>query len=346
MAQNLNANTEDEKLLKTQVQSVFIAFDISINDEMREDPTEIIEEIIQTIENITTNVRNTKSKDGAVISAQNEAAQEESSYDNSSSKPVTLPSNARNEKLKDEKVKGEKAKAEIVIFTDNNKETKQEQAADEVSSRKISTAPAPQIPINASEEKPQTGHIFISYCHQNTTRAMQIRDLLKERGLPIWIDAEAIRGNSVEAMVNGLNYARLVIICMSDGYRQSDFCKREAEYTVLKKKTYQPVIMQEGFHMENDWLCFMVGLQNWIDLGSDLLFDANKSQFVDHVQHLFSTSKEINLSPSSAAKSHTEGTNIASEVKKWKTPDVLKWLDKEQLEDAKEMYCTLIHYTK
>ena len=134
---------------------------------------------------------------------------------------------------------------------------------------------------------PPIGHIFISYSHQQTPRAMQLKELLRERGYAVWFDAEAIKGNSVEAMVCGLNDARLVIMCLSDGYRQSEFCKREAEYTVLKKKPFQPVILQEGFRMENDWLCFVVGLQNWIDLSSDLQFNANRAQFLDHVQHLF-----------------------------------------------------------
>ena len=30
---------------------------------------------------------------------------------------------------------------------------------------------------------------------------------------------------------------------------------------MLKKKQFQPVILQEGFRMENDWLYFVVGLQ-------------------------------------------------------------------------------------
>ena len=142
--------------------------------------------------------------------------------------------------------------------------------------------------------------------------------MVRDRGLPVWFDTEAIRGNSIEAMVLGLNDARLVIMCLSDGYRQSDFCKREAEYAVLKKKPFQPVILQEGFRMENDWLCFVVGLQNWIDLSGEKQFQANKDQFVEHVQILFAGSTQIPTptAPNSntlapiAPKSHAPGTEI------------------------------------
>ena len=162
------------------------------------------------------------------------------------------------------------------------------------------------------------GHIFISYSHQTTKRAMQLRDMLRDRELPVWIDSEAIRGNTIEAMVLGLNDARLVIMCLSDGYRQSDFCKREAEYTVLKKKPFQPVILQEGFRMENDWLCFVVGLQNWIDLSGDHQFQTNKNQFIEHVQTLFGGgggSQKAAPTPASpnatlAPKAHAPGSEV------------------------------------
>ena len=205
---------------------------------------------------------------------------------------------------------------------------------------------------------------------------MQLRDMLKERGLPVWIDAEAIRGNSIEAMVLGLNDARLVIMCLSEGYRQSDFCKREAEYTVLKKKPFQPVILQEGFRMENDWLCFVVGLQNWIDLSSDKQFNANRAQFLDHVQHLFANgTASVASTPTaniaaptlSTPKQHAPGldaldapkprsgrpksgqlppltvkTTPETQVAQWKTEQVLKWLDEEKLGDVKQMYGILV----
>ena len=191
---------------------------------------------------------------------------------------------------------------------------------------------------------------------------MQLRDMLRDRGLPIWIDAQAIRGNSIEAMVLGLNDARLVIMCLSDGYRQSDFCKRETEYTVLKKKPFQPVILQEGFRMENDWLCFVVGLQNWIDLSGDHQFQTNKNQFIEHVQTLFGgggSSKKAAPTPASpnatlAPKAHAPGSEVINRPKsgqlppippnvvaesliiQWKTEQVLKWLDDEGLGNVKD----------
>ena len=219
---------------------------------------------------------------------------------------------------------------------------------------------------NSKNTIPPIGHIFISYSHQTTKRAMQLRDMLRDRGLPVWFDAEAIRGNSIEAMVLGLNDARLVIMCLSDGYRQSDFCKREAEYTVLKKKPFQPVILQEGFRMENDWLCFVVGLQNWIDLSGDHQFQTNKDQFVEHVRILFAGSTQIPAptAPSNntlaivAPKPHAIGAEIQrvpsgrpksgqlpplqpkpeAQVAQWKNDQVLKWLDDENLASLKEKF--------
>lgn len=148
---------------------------------------------------------------------------------------------------------------------------------------------------------PPIGHVFISYSIQNTKQAMQLKELLNQREIPVWIDKDTDRGNSIEAMVLGLNDARLVIMCLSDGYRQSESCKREAEYTVLKKKLFQPVIFQEGFRMEADWLCFVVGLQSWIDLSSEIQFQANKEMFVEQVQHMFHFGESVRITASVSA---------------------------------------------
>ena len=291
-----------------------MAFDISITKEMREKQDKLINDIIQSIENVKINVRNEKPN--------------------------------------------EKIEASVQLTT-----------VLEQSAKAFSTSTKAITPTPLTAQIPPIGHIFISYSHQNSKRAMQLRDMLRERGLPVWFDAEAIRGNSIEAMVLGLNDARLVIMCLSDGYRQSDFCKREAEYTVLKKKPFQPVIMQEGFRMENDWLCFVVGLQNWIDLSGEKQFNSNRAQFLDHVHHLFANgTSNVPSTPSpittaaaaSIVKSHAPGlgaprppsgrpksgqlpplsakTVSESQVARWKTEQVLKWLDEEQLGAVKEKH--------
>ena len=228
---------------------------------------------------------------------------------------------------------------------------------------KQSTAQPSQIP--------PIGHIFISYSHQNSKRVSQLGDMLKERGFPVWIDVEAIRGNTIDDIVIGLNDARVVIMCLSGSYRLSNFCKREAEYTMKIKKFFQPVIVEEGFRMEEDWLCFLVGMQNWIDLSGDLQFSANKAQFLDHVQHVFVYGTSSNVtSPSPAsittasnsftAEPHTLGLEALrltsgspmggqlpplsvkvipkAQINCWKIEQVLKWLDEEDLGDIKEKY--------
>ena len=238
------AKTKEEKMLLTEAQRLFLAMDVSINVEMRDNPQGTIKEIISIVEHIREAIR----KDKAQYAKKGDSDQKK------------------------------------------NGPTKE---------------PQPSLPFDQKGAAiPPIGHVFISYSHQNIKRAMQLRDLLKECEIPVWIDEEDLRGNSIEAMVLGLNDARLVILCLSDGYRQSEFCKREAEYTVLKVKPFQPVIVQEGFRMHNDWLCFVVGLQNWIDLSSDLLFAANKDLFLEQVYSMFYYGESLRFSaPVSATAS-------------------------------------------
>ena len=304
----------EERLLETEIQRVFMALDISINEDMRANPEGKLKEIITAIDNIKDQIRDKK------VNCTKSAEKN----------PVT---NGR-----------------------------QQQASS---------------PIHNWQSIPPIGHIFISYSTQDTKQAMNLRDLLKEREIPVWFDEETEKGNSIEAMVLGLNDARLVIMCLSDAYRQSEFCKREAEYTVLKKKLFQPVIFQEGFRMENDWLCFVVGLQSWIDLSSDMQFKANKEMFIEQVHHMFYFGESFRFSaPVSATassvinakiplqfslveksfkrRSEIQLSSITSPVNgrpksghlgpsefhvmNWNNDQVIKWLDAEGLTVLKEKY--------
>ena len=121
--------------------------------------------------------------------------------------------------------------------------------------------------------------------------------------------------------------------------------------------------------MENDWLCFVVGLQNWIDLSGEKQFNSNKAQFLEHVHHLYANgTSNVPSTPSSittaalpfTVKPHAPGSRAPnpsnerpksgqlpplcaqtvseSQIAQWKTEHVLKWLDEEQLGDVKEMH--------
>lgn len=53
--------------------------------------------------------------------------------------------------------------------------------------------------------------------------------------------------------------------------------------------------------MEADWLCFVVGLQSWIDLSSEIQFQANKEMFVEQVQHMFHFGESVRITASVSA---------------------------------------------
>ena len=117
-------------------------------------------------------------------------------------------------------------------------------------------------------------------------------------------------------------------MCLSDGYRQSRFCKRETEYTVLKKNTVPAGDSAGGLsHGERLAELVMVALQNWIDPSSEKQFQDNKDQFVEHMQHLFARSTQI---PASTAPSRQHSRNSSAKVaysRNW-NPTGSKWRPK------------------
>jgi hypothetical protein len=55
---------------------------------------------------------------------------------------------------------------------------------------------------------------------------------------------EDIHGSSLEAMAQAVERSFCVLICMTDKYKHSTYCRAEAEYSFNLKKPIVPIIMQ------------------------------------------------------------------------------------------------------
>ncbi len=88
--------------------------------------------------------------------------------------------------------------------------------------------------------KPYEGEkpfIFISYAHKDWQAVMEIVTDMHERGFRIWYDEGIEVGSEwTECIASHLAEASLMIGFVTEGYMESDNCRREMNYAVQKKK--------------------------------------------------------------------------------------------------------------
>ena len=120
--------------------------------------------------------------------------------------------------------------------------------------------------------------IMISYSHKDKVLCRKIYDQLIKTGFRVWIDFDQMHGNVMDAMAQAIEQSKTVVICMSEQYRRSNYCRAEAYYAFQRQLKLIPVLLQEHYHPDG-WLLFLVGQ----------LF------YVDFIKHDFSQAMEVLL---------------------------------------------------
>ena len=113
-----------------------------------------------------------------------------------------------------------------------------------------------------SEEKPFD--IMISYSHKDEIICKQLYAELIRIGYTVWIDFDQMHGNVMDAMAQAIEQSHTIIICMSEQYRRSNYCRAEAHYAFQRQRKIVPILLQE--HYEPDgWLLFLIGQLLYVD---------------------------------------------------------------------------------
>ena len=167
-------------------------------------------------------------------------------------------------------------------------------------------------------------HVMISYNCESRKLCMEIKNKIMEKGYDVWIDIERIEGSSLESMAKAVENSLCVLICMTEKYKQSVYCRAEAEYTFMQKIPFIPIILQANFTPDG-WLGIITGSKirvNFVkydfeDSIKKVLFQLNAAIGNDEAE---SNKIPINLNTC------TENNSI----KKWTQADVQEWLTKIQ----------------
>ncbi|UJR30185.1 hypothetical protein I4U23_017724 [Adineta vaga] len=111
------------------------------------------------------------------------------------------------------------------------------------------------------------GHVMISYNRSVTAMCLKIRDRLKALNYTVWLDVDNINGGVLESMAGAVENSSVVLICMNEQYKQSYYCRLEAEYATELRKPCIPCLMQPRFRPYG-WLGIIKGAKIHVDFAT------------------------------------------------------------------------------
>ncbi|CAF1364991.1 unnamed protein product [Didymodactylos carnosus] len=106
--------------------------------------------------------------------------------------------------------------------------------------------------------------IMISYSHKDKVLCKQLYEELARAGYRVWIDFDQMHGNVMDAMAQAIERSRAIIICISEEYRRSNYCRAEAHYAFQRQLRIVPVLLQKSYKPDG-WLLFLIGQLLYVD---------------------------------------------------------------------------------
>ena len=110
--------------------------------------------------------------------------------------------------------------------------------------------------------------IFLSHAwgkddhnRDNHLRVYQLNNLLKSCKCLTWFDETDLEGGIVQSMTSGIDWADLVIVCITRSYinkckkQENDNCKLEFEYSINRKSARRiiPLVMEDSCKNQSTW---------------------------------------------------------------------------------------------
>ena len=131
-----------------------------------------------------------------------------------------------------------------------------------------------------SERMESTGnHVMISYQWDSQEVLVEVKNRLQASGYRVWMDLEEMGGSTLETMAKAVENSSVVLVCVSERYKESPNCRSEAEYTYKLGKDIIPLMMQRNYKPDG-WLGMLVGTKFWIDFHSKHVIEQGVTKLV------------------------------------------------------------------
>ncbi|KAL9981616.1 hypothetical protein ACROYT_G010342, partial [Oculina patagonica] len=183
---------------------------------------------------------------------------------------------------------------------------------------------------NAEKTKEATGnHVMISYQWDSQEILVEVKNKLQANGYRVWMDLEQMGGSTLEAMAKAVEDSAVVLVCVSQRYKESPNCRSEAEYAYQLRKDIIPLMMQSNYKADG-WLGMLVGTKYWIVFQSKQVVDSAVEKLIKELNGRGKDGDTTDGSPEAVIRpsetSVVAAPRPATDVSGWTNQDVKKWL--------------------
>ncbi|CAH1238555.1 Hypp5602 [Branchiostoma lanceolatum] len=179
-------------------------------------------------------------------------------------------------------------------------------------------------------------HIMISYQWDHQKTLIKVKDRLQSLGYRVWMDLEQMGGSTLQAMAEAVENSAVVLICMSQKYKESPNCRTEAEYTFQLRKQIVPLMM-EAKYKPDGWLGAILGAKLYFDFSAQHKFEDSIGKLTKELGQRGKTAQLVQKMQAVEVGAGGAGAlpimpPAKPRVLDWKQADVDKWIAQNQLE--------------
>ncbi|CAL1544853.1 unnamed protein product [Lymnaea stagnalis] len=124
---------------------------------------------------------------------------------------------------------------------------------------------------------------MMSYNSKHRDSVIKVRTALDGKNYKTWMDVSDMRGSSLEKMSEAVENAAAVLICMSPHYKESPYCKLEAEYAFMQKVPTIFLLMEAGYQPDG-WLGLLLGAKIFYDFSGKYDFNLKLSEMMKEIE--------------------------------------------------------------
>ena len=238
----------------------------------------------------------------------------------------------------------------MLAFDDNNKEIIRQEDGVLEALRQLQHSKDPEVQKAAagalwelegktardSNKTETTGnHVMISYQWDSQDVLIEVKNRLQASGYRVWMDLEQMGGSTLEAMAKAVENASVVLVCVSQRYKESPNCRSEAEYAYHLRKDIIPLMMQRNYKADG-WLGMLVGTKLWIDFQSKQVIEAGVGKLI---KELGGRGRDVDMTdgPSEPVVGAVQADVVTlppsnPAVSGWTNKEVKQWLKEIRLE--------------
>ncbi|XP_019613750.1 PREDICTED: uncharacterized protein LOC109461788 [Branchiostoma belcheri] len=179
-------------------------------------------------------------------------------------------------------------------------------------------------------------HVMISYQWDHQKTLVKVKDRLQSYGYRVWMDLEQMGGSTLQAMAEAVENSAVVLICMSQKYKESPNCRTEAEYTFQLRKQIVPLMM-EGKYKPDGWLGAILGAKLYFDFSAQHKFEDSIGKLIKELGQRGRTAQLVQKVDAMEVGAGGAGAlpimpPAKPRVLDWKQADVDNWITENQLD--------------